>query len=444
MNGVMAHRWTLIILLTVVIAAPGVGAIDSVAATANQVTITVTVVDQSGDPIQNADLSATWEDGSTTATTRSNGKAFIDVPEGAEVEIAVDHRAYVRNVPYRIPAASAEEVTIEVSPKSTGTIVLADQDGAVPDAQVILRQDGQTIAQGHTNGNGEYTTGVIEAGEYTVRTYKSGYYRKTETLSIRGDTRRELTLERGTVTVTFLVQDQNFNPPEPVADATISGEKIGSVRTQPNGMQRVTVPVNSMVEVSVTKPGYRTITKELTIQESDTEVEIATRKEPEISFDLAMDRVVVGETMNITITDQYANPVADATVYLDDESIGTSSRDGIVSVPITAAGEHTIHAETDSLTTDQQTIIGVKPAASVTVTETDESSGEASAAASAPATTEPNNEAPQQASVAGLIAIPGTSQQVHLKSVGAGIGLGAGLMIVLVGYGLYRSRGSSE
>lgn len=440
----MAHRWTLLIVLLAVFAAPSVGAIDSAVATANDVTVTVTIVDQSGDHIQNAELTATWEDGSTTATTRANGKAFMDVPDGAEVAIAVQHRTYVRNHPFRIPEASADAVTIEVSPKSSGTIALRDQDGAVADAQVILRQNGQTVTQGRSDGNGEFTTGVIEAGEYTVRVLKAGYYRAKETVAIRGDTRQELTLDRGTVTVTFHVQDQNFQPPEPIEDATISGDSIGSIRTQPNGKQQVTVPVNSMVEVTVTKPGYRSVTKELITKERDTSVKIATRKHPEISFDLAMDRVVIGETMNITITDQYANPVADATVYLDEDPVGTTNQDGIVSVPINTAGEHTIHAETDSLATDPQTIIGVKPAASITETVSDDGTDGASAAASAPSTAEPNNEAPRQAAAAGLIAIPGTSLSIHLRSVGAGIGLGAGLVIVLGGYGLYRSRRSAE
>ena len=54
------------------------------------VTLTVTIETPDGEPVANAALTATWDGGSSTATTVSNGKAFIDVEQGADVEIAVE------------------------------------------------------------------------------------------------------------------------------------------------------------------------------------------------------------------------------------------------------------------------------------------------------------------------------------------------------------------
>ena len=78
----------------------------STAVAQETVTLTVSVTNQSGDAVGDATLNATWDGGSTERTTAGNGKAFVDVPAGTEVEITIDHPDYVRNRPVTVTANS--------------------------------------------------------------------------------------------------------------------------------------------------------------------------------------------------------------------------------------------------------------------------------------------------------------------------------------------------
>src|SRR6056297_3083279 len=99
-----AHHAALLSTLVIVLAF----ATGSVAA--DQTTLTVEVVDDDGDPVGGIAVEATWEVGdeteTATATTASNGKVFLDVEAGADVELTVDDETYVRNRPLSVEDAS--------------------------------------------------------------------------------------------------------------------------------------------------------------------------------------------------------------------------------------------------------------------------------------------------------------------------------------------------
>ena len=87
------------------------GAVGGAAAQSeSQVTLTVSVLDQTNTSIGGATITASWEGGERTATTASNGRAFIDVPEGETVELDAEHEDFVRNHPLVIEEADRKSV----------------------------------------------------------------------------------------------------------------------------------------------------------------------------------------------------------------------------------------------------------------------------------------------------------------------------------------------
>jgi len=414
--GRIATPATVIAITLVVLLAGPVGI-----ASAQQVTLTVNVVDQNGDPVSNVELTASWDGGSSQATTRSNGQALIDVEQGADVTIELSHPVYTRNTPYEMSEASSGSVTIDVAQKASAAVTVRDATGPLQDARVALRQDGKAVAVGITDANGRFTSGVIESGEYTLNVLEEGYYRQTMDLEVDGETTQEVQLEPGTVSVTFKVLDRNFDPARPVSNAVITGDSIGSMKTQQNGVQQASVPVNTEIAVTVTKDGYNTVEQTISLQESNTVINISTRKKEAISFEFLNDRVVVGEQVMVEVTGTYGDPVEEAAVYLDGSQVGTTDQNGVVTVTVDSPGEHSLHAETGSLSTDQRTVVGVE-------------------AIQPDAATTPSASAPTQA---GLMALPGVGQ-FHPKSVGIGAAIGIVVMLVVIGYGRFRSMSGGE
>jgi len=390
-------------------------------ASAQQVTLTVTVVDQNGNPVSNVELAASWDGGSSQATTRSNGQALIDVEQGADVTIELSHPVYTRNTPYEIEGASSGSITIDVAQKASATVSVRDATGPLKDARIALRQDGRAVAVGITDANGRFSSGVIESGDYTLNVFEEGYYRQTMDLEVDGETTQEVQLEPGTVSVTFKVLDRNFDPARPVPNAVITGDSIGSMKTQQNGVQQASVPVNTEIAVTVTKDGYNTVEQTISLDESNTVINISTRKKETISFEFLNDRVVVGEQVMVEVTGTYGDPVEEAAVFLDGSQVGTTDQNGVVTVTVDSPGEHTLHAETGSLSTDQRTVVGVEPM-------------------QPGATTTPSGSTPAQA---GLMALPGVGQ-LHPKSVGLGAAIGFVVMLVVIGYGRFRSMSGGQ
>ena len=141
-RGILAA--TVVLLLLLVSPASAVATADA----PEQVTLTVSVENQDGGSVGNAELTATWENGSNTETTASNGKAFVDVPKGANVTISVSHPDYIRNNPITIKNADEQSVTVPVYQRGQLNVNVDDASGAIADANVVLRKDGNVAVSG--------------------------------------------------------------------------------------------------------------------------------------------------------------------------------------------------------------------------------------------------------------------------------------------------------
>ncbi|WP_459194770.1 PGF-CTERM sorting domain-containing protein [Halosimplex sp. J119] len=354
-----AHSGFASLLLSLfVVAASFVGGVG--ASTGDSATLTVTVVDQSGNPLSDAQLSATWDGGSpVNRTTAGNGKAFLDVAEGADVTIRIDHPHYVRNKPYVVENASERDVTIEVAKEGQATVTVEDASGGVGNAIVRMFHDGQPVVNARTTADGTLTTGGIEQGNYTLITFKEGYLRNRTTLTVDGQVSQSMAIERSSVLVSFSVTDDHFDPPQAVTDANVTIPGVADVTTQGTGSVTVSLPVNDAYDVTVTKPGYESVTRELTVRESETALNASIQREPAVVVQADSDRVVVGEPVRVTVTDEYGNPVPGASVSAGDSSVGETDENGEIRVPIESAGNVTISAESEGRE-DTVTVEGVQ------------------------------------------------------------------------------------
>lgn len=321
-----------------------------------EVTVTVSVADPSGDAVRGVELTASWDDGSTTGTTASNGKAFLDVPAGQEVTIETDHDDYVRNRPYKIANAQegAEEIT--VFPKASAVIQISDEDATVDDAHLVVRKSGKIAASGSTNENGVFETGVIEEGDYRVAISKPGYFEKYVDMSAEGDVEESVTIEQGSVTVSFNVTDDHFQKPKAVKNADVRITDIGSIKTRDNGQAALNLPVNSEFDVTVDKQGYSEINTEMTIDEQAKEIDFTLGRNPAITMATVNQKVVAGEHSRVEITNSYDEPVAGATVFLNGDEVGETNANGVFMVPIETKGNHTINAAKDGLESESVTV----------------------------------------------------------------------------------------
>lgn len=321
-----------------------------------QVTLTVSVENPAGEPVQGAELTANWDGKSATATTASNGKAFIDVPAGQEVSIETKHDTYVRNNPYQITAAQEETVEVDMYPKASAVIEISDSDEMVDAARVVVRKHGKIAAAGKTNEDGVFETGVIEEGEYSVSISKSGYYKKQVDMKAVGDVEKNATIEQGTVTVTFNTIDGHFKERTMVNNADVQIDGIGSLKTQDNGQVAMNLPVNSEYKVTVNKEGYDEVHSQVKVGEQPKEASFTLERTPGIFLETVNQKIVVGERSRVMITNAYGEPVEGATLFLDGESLGETNENGVFMVPVETEGNHTIHATSGDLQSESVAI----------------------------------------------------------------------------------------
>lgn len=357
----MRNSRILVVVLVVFVAAVQ-APVAAETTTQQKVTITVKVVDRGGSPLANADVNASWEGGHSTETTKSNGKALIDVPKGERIELNVTHSHYTRNFPYVIEEASAdEEYTVDVAQKGSATIRTTNVAGEPVDAKVTVQADGREVASGNSGNDGTFETGTVERREYTVTVIKPGYFRNRTTVSVTGDVQRTVRIERGSVTVEFTVTDDHFDPPRPVENATVSIEGSGSVKTLSNGEATIQVPVNTWVTATVTKPGYEEVSERFHVGEQPTSVDVTIQRTPTVRLVTANTRVVVGESVRVEVTNEYGTPLEGATVTLDGETVGKTGEDGVLQVPVESKGTHELRAKTDGRQSEAIVVEGVRP-----------------------------------------------------------------------------------
>lgn len=327
------------------------------------VTLTVTVTDNFNNGISNAELTASWDGGSNTASTASNGKAFVDVEEGARVEIDVSHGAYTRNNPVVIEDAQEQEVSITVSRKADARVTVVDEGTPVSDARVSMYKSGQgrAAARGRTGGDGVFDSDTIEQGTYRVVAVKEGYYANETTVEVTGSAETTVAIEEGIVNVEFSVRDDHFDDPRPVDGATVAleGATSASLSSSGSGTASIGLPVNARYTITVSKDGYTTVERTVQVAEAPKDVSFTLNREPRLTVEATNSRVVVGENVQLTVTDEYGEQVEGATILVDGESVGTTGADGVYRAAIDSSGEHAITAERDGVTSEEITVEGV-------------------------------------------------------------------------------------
>lgn len=337
----------------------GAGVLAGTAAAQSQVTLTVSVVDQDGDPVSNVDISATWNDsagGPVNETTRANGQALVDVPAGANVTLRVHDDEYVRNVPYVVEDAESESIEVAVSESATATVNAVNTDGEpATDARVRLYRDGNYVVDRNTGDDGAITTQAIEEGEYSVIITKPGFYRNLSTVVVSDGTTTTVEIREGSVLLEATVADDHFEEPRPIRDATVRVESDdrsgGTVPTLSDGTASVSVPVNDRYDVIVTKEGYETVEQRVRVRESEKSINVTIQRTPAIVLTPDNRQVVVDANVRLTVVDEYDNPVANATVTRNGTEVGRTDADGEITATVPTAGNVTFAASSGDLTT---------------------------------------------------------------------------------------------
>lgn len=364
--------------LCIVLLVGAVAAVPSAAAAQqDQVTLTVTIVDQNGDSLDGIAVSATWDDGDggpKNGTTASNGQVLLDVSEGEDVSLQIDDDDYVRNSAYVVEDASEQSVEVTVSEAATATVTVRDGGGqTVEDAQVELSRSDETVTEQETGTDGTVTTPDVENGTYDLTVSKDGYYTNSSELTVTGETDATRTIEEGSVQLKLSVTDDHFDPPQAVRNATVSVPSVGSVQTLSDGETTVSVPVNTEYDLSVTKEGYQTAEKSVQVEETDRNATVNIRRTRELNVESSSQQVVVGQQVELDVTDEYGDPVSGATVTRDGSDVGTTDDFGSVDVAVPSAGwiNYTVSDGTVSGTT---AVRGFDPNATDTPANTTEPS----------------------------------------------------------------------
>lgn len=340
-------RWTLLLGAVALVALASTGP----AAAQDMTTTTVTVVNGTGDPVSDVELSATWDGGGpVNETTRANGQALVDVEAGAEVTFRIHDDEYVRNEPFVVENATGGEVEIPVSRAGSIEVTAVDADGVVADPIVQLRRDDGFVVNVRAGSDGIYQTRDIEQGEYELRVYKAGYLRNTSTIDVDGHLSREVRIEEDSRTLNVTVVDDYFDDPRPVRDATVELPDVGSVQTLSNGEATISVPVNDEYDVTVSKDGYETNTTSVRIRESSTSLRVTIQRTPGLDLETANERVVVGESVGVTVTNEYGERVDGASIAVDGEDVAETDPDGEANVPIESGGTRNLTASYGDLT----------------------------------------------------------------------------------------------
>lgn len=341
-------------------------------ATAADVTLSVTVVDSDGNHLGGITVNATWNDGaaSATDTTLPNGEAGFAVPEGADVELQIEDDTYMRNFPYVVENVTEQSVEVPVSRSGTATVTVVDGGGRVSNAKVWLYKDGRYVDTKQTGQNGQSTTDALERGSYGLQVLKSGYYTNETDIDIDGDVTKTVRLRRGSVEAVFTVTDDHFDDPRPLENVTVNIQGRATLTTLPDGSATTTLPVNHDYTVTVTKDGYESVTETLPVSEKAASLDASIQREDALSIASDRAEVIVNNTVEVTVTDEYGEPVSEATVSVGGSTVGQTDAEGTFSVPIGSEGDVSISVEADGQSASV-TVTGVKTGGETTPTATD-------------------------------------------------------------------------
>lgn len=347
--------------LGVVLLVVGALAVAPLTVSADTTTLTVAVETRSGAAVSNATIVATWDDGSTTATTANNGKAFVDVPAGERIELVIEHEDYTRNFPYVVQNSAdvSGEVVVPVGEKASLSLTVRDSEGVVENPRVAIRWNDRLITNQQIGSDGMLELQTVEAGTYDVTVEKPGYYIERTTVEVVNATDATIELTSGGVPFEFNVTDSHFDPAKPVAGATVDVEGVGTFQTGQDGLATGRIPVNSEVDVSVTKNGYETVTRTLTVNETGGTVHVDLQRTPNLTIEAVSDRVVAGESVVVTVRNEYAERVEDATILRNGTAVTTTDANGQAVVPLEEAGTWALSASRDGVSSRAVTVVAI-------------------------------------------------------------------------------------
>lgn len=323
------------------------------------VALNIAVTDRDGNPVSGASLTAEWDDEQATAQTASNGRAFIDVAEGSNVTISVDHETYIQNNPITVRDATEQEVSVEIAQRGTATVTVVEDGDPIQDARVQISEDGQPVESGSTDEQGQFVSGDIEQRSYRLRVAKDTYYVSRTDMQVGGNSTQTVQMRPGSVTLSVQVADDRGNDSVSVENAQVSVKNIGTVRTLGGGEASLSVPVNAWVDVEVTKDGYETVSRQKRVEEQPAEVEFQINRTPGLTVNPENTRVVSGERLSLSVVNEYDEPVEGATVRLDGELLGETDSDGKAVVNVGTTGEHEIVATEGARESPPVTVRGV-------------------------------------------------------------------------------------
>lgn len=338
------------------------------AAQQEEVTLTVNVTDSNGEPIGDVTIVATEDDGETAeATTAPNGRAFVAVSEGADVDIEVDHDEYVRNIqPVSVSDASDQEVDIQMSLAGTTELTILDSENGDPveDAQIRLThaEESRSIERVSTDADGTARIEDIEQREYELQLSRAQYLDRTVSLSLESSFQRTtFEIERGFTRVDFNVTDGHFENEPPLESARIELETGDVLTTRSDGKQDTRLPVNDEYDVTVTKDRYEEVTETLELGEERQTFGVSIERTPLITIEPLNDAVVVGESTQVTVENAYEEPVQGARITRNGESVGQTDAVGTLRLSINDTGDNDLAASYRGLS-DSVSVEGVQRA----------------------------------------------------------------------------------
>jgi len=362
-------------------------------ATTADVTITVNVVDADGNPVSGANVTVAYDDTTRTSETFANGKAFFDVPDGADVSVDVSADELALNRAKTLSNVDAE-TTVNVTMYPAATAVLTVQtpnEQPVEDARVRMRKDGDvlTSVSGRTAANGTFAAAGVEEGNYTVTVTAAGYYSTTESFVVSNRAGKTVTVEPGSVTVNFATVDGHFADERPLnanVELYDGDEFVSNISTGESGQRRVSLDVNTNYRAVVKKSGYQRESRVVSTGESDSSVTFAINRTPTLSIEAANAQVVTGQTVRVSVADEYDEPVNDASVRVGGETVAATDENGEAVVTIESAGSVEVVATKGDLEATT-TVRGVTPSTDTTTATTTVTTTTVTTTTAAPTTT---------------------------------------------------------
>lgn len=254
------------------------------------------------------------------------------------------------------PAAAAVGggTTAQMAGEGSLTLSVGDDEGALSDARVVVRQQGSMVLSGRTGADGTLSTGPLSEGTYEVTVVKRGYHAQSFSIAVDGDESRSVTLDPGSVDLTLRVADERTG--KSLADATIDAGDVGTVTTGPDGTQTVRTPVNSQVDLTISKAGYRTETLSVAVGESPTQVAASMARESNVSLSVSTHEVDAGDSVTVHASDAYGDSLANASVLLDGEAVASTNGDGDAEVTLNESGDHTLRVRAGTALSDAETV----------------------------------------------------------------------------------------